>query len=162
IGPTTGDNSGYALTYYPGTANLGDAQKLSIGLGGTVSDVTLMLVPTRTARVSGTAFDGQGRPLKQGSVMLMSRTNGAGGVMPAGGPIRPDGTFTISGVSPGEYIVRAMVPGQVTGPGEAAMASVSVNGIDITDVRLEPVRPITVTGHVLLDPVAARSFKPET
>jgi protocatechuate 3,4-dioxygenase beta subunit len=162
IGPTTGDNSGYALTYYPGTANLGDAQKLSIGLGGIVSDVTLILVPTRTARVSGIAFDGQGRPLKQGSVMMMSRSNGPGGVVPAGGPIRPDGTFTISGVSPGEYILRAMIPGQVTAPGEGSMASVSVNGIDITDLRLEPVRPITVSGHVLLDPVAARSFKPET
>jgi protocatechuate 3,4-dioxygenase beta subunit len=162
VGPTTGDSSGYALTYYPGTASLGDAQKLSIGLGGTVSDVTLMLVPTRTARVSGTAFDGQGRPLKQGSVMLMARTNGPMGVAPAGGAIRADGTFTIGGVSPGEYIVRAMVPGLVTGPGEAAIASVTVNGIDVTDLRLEPVRPITVSGQIVLDPVAARSFKPET
>jgi len=42
------------------------------------------------------------------------------------------------------------------------MANVSVNGIDLTDVRVEPVRPITVSGHVTLDPVAARSFKPET
>jgi hypothetical protein len=64
-GPSDG-GSGYALTYYPGTANLADAQKLTIGLGGSVSDVTLMLVPTRTARVSGTAFDSQGRPLEAG------------------------------------------------------------------------------------------------
>src|SRR5262245_7418515 len=64
-GPTLGDTSGYAITYYPGTANLADAQKLSIGVGGSISDVTVMLVATRTARVSGTVFDGQGRPLKQ-------------------------------------------------------------------------------------------------
>src|SRR5580765_1711924 len=102
IGTTSGDASGYALTYYPGTANLGDAQKLTIGVGGSVSDVTLMLVPTRTARVSGTVFDGQGRPLRQGSVMLMPR-NGNMGMMTAGSSVRPDGTFTISGVAPGEY-----------------------------------------------------------
>ena len=164
IGPTTGDSSGYAVTYYPGTANLADAQKLTIGLGGSVSDVTLMLVPTRTARVSGTVFDGQGRPLKQGSVMLMPR-NPSGGMMGSGGGmIRPDGTFTISGVSPGEYTLRGNLPGppQPGVPMEMATANVTVNGIDITDVRVEPSKPITVSGHVVLDPVAARSFKPET
>ena len=40
-------------------------------------------------------------------------------------------------------------------------ATVSVNGVDVTDVRLEPLRPITVAGRVVLDPVAARSFKPD-
>lgn len=158
---TTGDNSGYALTYYPGTANQSDAIKLPVGMGGTISDVTLILVATRTARISGVAFDAQGRPLRQGSVMIMSRTptmtmtNG-------GGPIKADGSFTIGGVAPGEYIVRAMSQSQPGTMAEAAAANVSVNGVDITDLRLEPVRPITVSGHVVLDPVAARSFKPET
>ena len=162
-GPTTGDASGYALTYYPGTANLGDAQKLTLGVGGSVSDVTLMLVATRTARVSGTVFDGQGRPARQGSVMLMPR-NGNMGMMTGGGAVRPDGTFTISGVAPGEYTVRGNLPGppQPGVPMEMATANVTVNGVDVTDVRVEPVRPISVSGHVILDPVAARSFKPET
>lgn len=160
-GSTTGDDAGYAVTYYPGTASLADAQKLSIGLGGSVSDVTLMLVQTRTARVTGTAFDGQGRALKQGSVMMLSR-NGVMNVLPVSAMIRPDGTFNISGVVPGEYVVRAMIPGQPGTPAESSMAAISVNGTDITDLRLEPLRPITVSGHVVLDPVAARSFKPET
>jgi protocatechuate 3,4-dioxygenase beta subunit len=163
IGPTTGDTSGYALTYYPGTPNLADAQKLTLGLGGSVSDITLMLVVTRTARISGTVFDSQGQPVRQGSVMLMSRN--ASAMMPAaGGLVRPDGTFSISGVSPGEYTVRGNFPGppQPGTPMEMAVATLTVNGVDITDVRVEPARPITVTGHVILDPVAARSFKPAT
>jgi hypothetical protein len=163
VGTTTGDSSGYAVTYYPGTASLADAQKLTIGLGGSVSDVTLMLVPTRTAQVSGTVFDGQGRPLKQGSVMLMPR-NPAGGMMGGGGMIRPDGTFTITGVAPGEYTLRGNLPGlsQPGTPMQMATANVTVNGVDITDVRVEPSKPITITGHVVVDPVAARSFKSET
>jgi len=163
IGPTTGDTAGYAVTYYPGTANLGDAQKLTIGLGGSVSDVTVMLVPTRTARVSGTVFDSQGRPVKQGSVMLMARS--PSGTMPGGGGmIRPDGTFTITGVAPGDYVVRGNLPGppQPGTPMEMATANVTVNGVDINDLRVEPSQPIIVTGHVVMDPVAARSFKPET
>jgi hypothetical protein len=161
-GPSDG-GSGYALTYYPGTANLADAQKLTIGLGGYVSDVTVMLVPTRTARISGAVFDGQGRPVKQGSVTLMAR-HPTSAMMAGGGMIRPDGTFTINGVAPGEYTVRGNLPGppQPGAPMEMATADVTVNGIDITEVRLEPVRPISVSGHVVLDPVAARSFKPAT
>src|SRR5262249_36896583 len=163
VGPMVGDSSGYAVTYYPGTANIADAQKLTIGRGGIVSDGTVMLVATRTARVSGTVVDGQGRPAKQGSVMLLSRSQAFGGPMGGGGGmIRPDGTFTINSVAPGEYTLRGMLPGQPGAPPDTAMATISVNGIDVTDVRLEPVKPISVSGQVLLDPAAARSFKPET
>jgi protocatechuate 3,4-dioxygenase beta subunit len=163
IGSITGDTSGYAVTYYPGTANIADAQKLTIGVGGSVSDVTVMLVATRTARISGIVVDKQGRPAKQGSVMLVPRGQAFAGPMGGGGGmIRPDGTFTINSVAPGEYTLRGMLPGQPGAPPDTAMANVSVNGIDLTDVRVEPVNPITVSGQVLLDPAAARSFKPET
>jgi carboxypeptidase family protein len=162
VGPITGDSSGYAVTYYPGTANVADAQKLTIGLGGSVSDVTVMLVATRTARISGTVVDKEGRPVKQGSVMLAPRNQPFGPIGGGGGMIRPDGTFTINGVAPGDYTLRGMLPGQPGAPPDTAVANISVNGIDLTDVRLEPVKPITVSGQVLLDPAAARSFKPET
>jgi protocatechuate 3,4-dioxygenase beta subunit len=156
------DGGGYAPTFYPSTANIADAQKLAIGMGGSISDVTVMLVPTRTALISGTVFDSQGRPARQGSVMVMGRSAGMMMISGAGGGIRPDGSFTINGVSPGEYTLRAMFPGQPGLTPDNAVANVTVNGIDLIDVRVEPPRPITVTGQVVLDPVAARSFKPET
>jgi hypothetical protein len=86
-----------------------------------------------------------------------------GGMMGGGAMIRPDGTFTIPAVAPGDYIVRGNLPGppQPGVPMEMATASVTVNGVDINDLRVEPSKPITVTGHVVMDPVAARSFKPE-
>jgi protocatechuate 3,4-dioxygenase beta subunit len=160
---TTGDSAGYALTYYPGTASVAEAQTLAVGRGGTISDVTLMLVATRTARLSGTVFDGEGRPMKQGAIMLINRS-GPMGSMSMGGGIRPDGSFTISGVAPGEYTLRGNVPGpaQPGLPLPVATADVTVNGVDISDIRVEPSNPITLSGRVLLDPVAARSFKPET
>src|SRR5262245_16935082 len=124
-----------------------------------------MLVPARTAHVSGIVLDGQGRPVRQGSVMLMPRSPAMGGpIGGGGGMIRPDGTFTVNGVTPGEDTPRGMVPGQGQPgmPPEAAMATISVNGIDLTDIRLEPVKPISVSGHVVLDPVAAQTFKADT
>jgi protocatechuate 3,4-dioxygenase beta subunit len=162
FGPAATDSgSGYAPTYYPGTSNIAQAQSLTVDLSGNLSDVTLMMVPTHMARITGTAIDSQGRPVRQGSVMVMSR-GGAMPTMTAGGPIRPDGTFTISGVPPGEYMLRGMVgmpsPGN---PPETAVAFVTVNGDDVAGVRLEPVKPISVSGRVVLDPVAARAFKSE-
>src|SRR5207247_5447211 len=86
------------------------------------------------------------------------------GAMPmstGGGPIRPDGTFTISGIPPGEYMLRAMLPPMPGSQPDVMTAMVTVNGVDVTAVRLEPLKPITLTGRVVLDPAAARSFKPE-
>ena len=50
----TDDRSGYAPTYFPGTSNMAEAQKVTIGLGQIVSDINMALTPTRTARITGT------------------------------------------------------------------------------------------------------------
>src|SRR5262249_34991177 len=115
----------------------------------------------RTARVSGIVLDGQGRPMKQGSVMLMARSQGSpmGG---GGGMIRPDGTFTINSVSPGEYTLRAMMPPMPGAPPETATASISVNGVDLTDVRVEPTTPTPVSGGILLARATAPLSQPQT
>src|SRR5438876_1055418 len=57
---TSDDRSGYAPTYYPGTPDASQAQRITIGLGQAVTDINLALVPTRTARISGTAVDSNG------------------------------------------------------------------------------------------------------
>jgi hypothetical protein len=52
------DRSGYAPTYFPGTGNSAEAQKLTLGLAQTLSDINVTLVPTRIATVSGVALQG--------------------------------------------------------------------------------------------------------
>jgi hypothetical protein len=95
-------------------------------------------------------------------VMLVPRNTAFSPIGGGGGMIREDGTFTINGVAPGDYTLRGMLPGLPGATPDTFLANISVNGVDLTDVRLEPVKPISVSGHVVLDPVAARSFKPET
>ena len=90
----TDDRSGYAPTYYPSTADTASAQRLTVGVGQTLSEISISLLPIRTARVSGTAVDSQGRPMT-GLVMAVPRLGFFGG--PFGlspGQIRPDGSFT--------------------------------------------------------------------
>jgi hypothetical protein len=156
------DRSGYAPTYYPGTPNAAEAQRIKIDVGQTLSDINLALIPTRTAKVTGTAYDVQGRPLTQGGVMAMPRNqNGPMMFGPMGnGQIKPDGSFAISGLAPGDYILRANTMTANGQRPEFAMAEVSVGGADVNGVRLTVRRPITVSGRVVFaDAAAAQSLQ---
>jgi hypothetical protein len=48
-----GDNAGYAPTFYPGTGNVNEAQRVTVGAGEEVS-IGFSLLPVRLVRVSGT------------------------------------------------------------------------------------------------------------
>jgi hypothetical protein len=152
----TDDRSGYAPTYYPGTPDVQTAQKIPLGVGQMVGDLAMTLMPTRTARVSGRAVDAEGRPLA-GFLMMIQRS-GSGFMGSGGGQIRPDGTFSIGGVAPGEYTLQAN-----TGPGDSAefaAADITVAGDDLSDVQLVAMRLVTMTGRVVMDPTDALSFRP--
>ena len=147
------DRSGYASTYYPGTANAAEAILIPVAPGQTAPGIDITLSLTRTATVSGTVVDASGQPIRRGNVSLMPRSStgmmmGIGG----GGLINGDGTFKISNVAPGEYIARGMIQ---QGPGMPMLqptANVTVAGADVSGVVLAPVQPIKVTGRITLDP----------
>ncbi len=144
------DRSGYAPTYYPGTANTAEAQKISLGLGQTLNDVNVTLIPTKTATVSGTVVDSNGRPFGGGMVMVVQRQGAGGFSMNPGGMIRPDGTFTTGGLPPGDYTLQANgMPGPSGFDAEFATAEVSIAGDDINGVRLVSMKPSTLTGRIV-------------
>ena len=158
MGIETDDRSGYAPTYYPGSPNAETAQKITVGIGQTVSDLTMTLTPTRTARVTGTALDSQGKPFP-GMVMVVQR-NGAMFMTNSAGRVMPDGTFTINGVAPGEYTLQANGGGMGGDDPEFAAMDIIVAGDDLTDVHLAATRSVTVTGRLVMDAAAAASFRP--
>ena len=158
FGAESDDRSGYSPTYFPGTPNVAEAQRVTIRVGQILSDINMALVPTRTARISGTAVDSQGRPMS-GMVMAVPK----GEFMGMFGPpaqIRPDGSFSIGGLSPNTYTVQVMGP---SGPdNEYASAEVTVSGDDVTAVQLVATKPILVAGRVIVDPAAASSLRPSS
>ncbi len=157
MGPDSDDHAGYAPTYYPGTSNVDNAQRLTIGLGQVLTDVTIALNPTRTAHVSGTIVDSQGRPFS-GFVNVLQPSSGTSGSV-ATSEIKPDGSFLITGLPPGEYLVQTQ--GGPNNTQEFASAMITLNGDDVNDVRMVGVRPSVVTGRVVVDPpTTGATFQP--
>jgi Carboxypeptidase regulatory-like domain len=152
FGADSTDQTAYLPTLYPGTGNQAEAQRLTVVPGQTITGVNMTLLPVSASRISGIALDSSGKPLTEGGVNAISRimVTGTAGF----GPLKSDGTFTVGGLPPGDYTLRASVPGMQD---EFAAAEVTVNGSDITGVQLVAVKPSTIRGRIAFD---GRDAKP--
>ena len=155
MGPNNDERTGYAPMFFPGTVDVSQAQRLTIGVGTEVSDVVMTMKPTKAIRVTGTVVDSQGRPM---SGMLMVMQSSGLGFMSTGAPIR-DGAFTLNGLAPGEYSLRAQQMGNPA-ESEVALARFTVAADDITGLQLVTAKPVAARGRVLVDPAAAASLPP--
>jgi protocatechuate 3,4-dioxygenase beta subunit len=150
------NRSGYAPTYYPGTGSSQQAERVTVGLGGEVSGVSFALLPVRTAKITGTAIDSQGKPMTGAFVTLMESSEGGEGtfMMSFGGGARvgEGGHFTLNNVSPGDYTIsaREMGPGR-EGDAETAETRITVGGEDIAGVSLIGTKGSIIRGSVSFD-----------
>jgi len=141
-----------APTYYPGTLNEMEAQRVTVrpGQDKILSDFTL--VPARLVKISGTATNAAGAPVQM--VMLMATAQvSSGNAMPGmnTATVRPDGTFQLSNVPPGEYAIMAMSMNIGTGEQEITAQPLTVAGEDITDFVLSTTKGFRATGQILFD-----------
>jgi hypothetical protein len=144
------------VTYYPGTANVDEAQPVQVELGQEVS-AHFSLVSTRPARVSGTVVDSAGRPVVWRQLILASRTEG-GVFTRSSGTTRPDGTFDITGVAPGTYTIELFPVRSDTTDREFASFPISVDGHDITDLLISTRPEATVRGRVIFEGSSPEPF----
>jgi hypothetical protein len=102
-----------------------------------------------------------GKPMTPAMIMVMQTNTGFGFSFASSTSTRPDGTFTIAGLAPGDYSLRVQRMGGPSPDGpETAMANVTVAGEDVSDVHLIAAKPSTVTGRVIVDPAAVSSMPP--
>ena len=101
------DATGYAATYYPGTGNVAEAQRVSVGAGEEMS-IGFSLLPVRLVRVSGTVVELQRRCRRRRRVLTSAGDGGEGPLATHGRRrFKPDGSFTIANVAPGSYVLNA-------------------------------------------------------
>ena len=164
----SGDRTGYAETYYPGTSSLQEAQRVSVAASQEASEITFALTPTRVASISGTVTTSTGRPVAN-EMIVLSPANPAAmfGPMSGMGRTRPDGTFTISNVTAGDYRLEARAVGEsdapsLTGPvvAESATMPITVAGRDITGVSIVTAPTATASGRVVFEGGAPPAFQP--
>ena len=133
--PATRESVRYAPTYYPGTANLGDAQRITLRASEEQSGINLAIVPVRAARITGRVTNSSGAPA-QASISLVSQFgqsfNTSGGRNGSGS----DGAFTLNNIPPGNYRLNALGPTAGAAPPEVASMPVVVDGNDISGLSL--------------------------
>jgi hypothetical protein len=166
--------SGYAPTYYPGTASPTDAQRVAVAVGQEMTGVDISLLPVRLARVSGQAMSSDGRPLSGAMIMLMPASRDGGFFMP-GGTARTNasGQFTLNGIAPGDYSLQVRSNGPMmidaagggmmfsmstdaAGPGsrrepEFANVPLAVNGEDVSGVVVMTTHGAKASGRVVFE-----------
>jgi protocatechuate 3,4-dioxygenase beta subunit len=169
--------SGYAATYYPGTASPADAQRVAVAVGQELASVDIQLQPVKLAKITGTAVGSDGKPMSGAMVMLMPTMRDSMQFMPGGtSRTNKDGQFTINGVAPGEYTLQVQSMGGIIQAAGAAMsftfravdrsadgeqpvqqerefatASVNVAGEDINGMVLVGTRGATAVGTLTFD-----------
>jgi len=165
---SSGDTSGYAATYYPGTGNVTDAQRVTVGAGEELN-IGFSLLPVRLVRVSGTVVSQSGE-VGGGAVMLTNNADsGEGPIASMGGGIQADGTFTIANVAPGSYVLNAragigIAIGMGSGRGRGGATRVGDNEIgsvpvvvgdsDVTGVTIAMTRGASIAGTIVTEGTA--------
>jgi len=171
-GPTgSAPTSGYAPTYFPGTASPTEAQKVTLVAGQEAQQTDFALLPVRLSRVSGIVMSSDGKPVENAMVNLvpLSRTGDIGMMMMAtSSRTTKDGQFTVNGVAPGEYTLNArsmrittsdggdfMFTARIGGPGgddaEFAAMPLAVAGEDLANVMVVTAKGATAVGRLTFD-----------
>lgn len=140
---------GYLPTYYPGTANVSEAQRVKVAVGQEVHSVDLQMLPARAGRVAGSVLDSQGRPAVGERVSIGQNIVGPGLAMGfglGGAVVNADGTFEIKAIPPGDYQVS--VSAGLDSDKEVGAMPVTVAG-DVEGLLLTTSPPLTVSGTIV-------------
>ncbi len=151
----TGETSGYAATYYPGTPNLGEASRVTLAVSQENTTVSFSLIATRLVRVTGTVLSSDGTPASGATIMLLPGNSGGGrgiALQQGGNGARttPTGAFQVANVAPGRYQMQARTGGR-GGEGELARMDLVVGADDVTGLTMVTAPGATITGAVLSD-----------
>jgi protocatechuate 3,4-dioxygenase beta subunit len=149
-----GEPSGYASTYYPGTANVAEAGRIALGVSQENTGVSFGLIATRLVRVSGQVLMSDGAPATNGMVMAMPATATGRPALAmqqggAGNRIDANGTFRLTNVAPGRYQIQARAGGNREF--ELARLDLSVGAEDVEGITLVTAPGAIINGSVVSD-----------
>jgi len=154
FGPNDESQKAYAPTFFPGVTSVAEAQPIALGLSQQSLDIDFSLQLVPVAQISGQVTNPDGSATSSGNVNLTTEAMAAGRGNQLGsnygGRINGDGTFSISNVPPGRYILRAR--GTDAQWPRFGSLPISVAGVDIPDVSVILAQGATIIGTVSFPP----------
>jgi Carboxypeptidase regulatory-like domain len=156
-GSNAGADDGYTTTYYPGTANVEEAQAITVGLAQE-TNASFAIMSAKMSRISGVVRTSQGAPVGR-TMMVMLRTQSGSGTASMGTSILNDGSFVFANVPPGEHFIdvrptgisASPVAGAAPAVEEFASVPVTTSGQDITGLIITTGAGSTITGRVVFE-----------
>jgi hypothetical protein len=158
-----GLSESYALTYYPGAADLKDASSIEVQAGVELSAIDFNVPVQQLRKVRGRVIDSRtGQRPAAANLSIASRSlTGGGFTSGAFSAYNPaDGTFEIANVAPGSYTITAQIqdPNQRITPlpssapdRPSASAPVTVASTDVDGVVLNIVAPVSIPGRLVVE-----------
>jgi hypothetical protein len=140
-----------APTWYPGALAFRQSRPIQVASGNETSGIEIHLARVPIVGVSGKVENPP--PGAAGAELHLESRDG--GERTTSG-IKPDGTFRLWRLYPGDYELRAV---WLTADGatiRSAPAAFRIEGSSVENLRLHPAAPMTVAGRILFDDDAAR------
>lgn len=153
-GADRAQHRGFAVTYFPGTPSIEGAQTVRVQAGAELSALDVAVAPTFTARVTGRAFDSGGEPMVGRVQLTISRHASTVTTEPVATRINADGTFELTGVPPGTYVLHAIGEGGFGRPPQFGVATVVVEDRDPAPVTVQTSPGTTLEGRFIVEGVS--------
>lgn len=144
----------YTVTYAGGGYDLDSAARWVIG-ESEETGVGIEMVPAELFTLEGTVRSSSGVP-STGSVRLtLTHRSGRPIPEPRLSPLGAGGSFTFSGLPPGDYAVQANVGGVLGTPAEFGVAFVTVGDGPLAPVVVRTIAPSILSGRILVEGTAS-------
>jgi len=140
------------LTYFPGTPNATEAQRVTLSPGEERSGVIFSILPPNAVRVSGTVVNATGAAIEGASVELLNASDFSVAARAFGnfGQTYENGRFTMLNVGPGSYVLSASIT-RPTGA-EIAWLPINVGADEVSGATLVASRGATIAGSIVAAP----------
>jgi hypothetical protein len=139
----------YPPTFYPGTTQIRDAEPVLLEVGQE-RRIDIMLVPWRTAHVSGHVIAADGTPAR-GYVVLQTM-DGTGVEEAQYSTALTEGEFRFSNVPPGEYVItKPSVATEGFTQRDFGSLPITVAGENLTNLVITTVASGSLSGRIVFD-----------
>jgi hypothetical protein len=148
------NRTGYANTFYPNAVRPADAKRVRVTTSGPAR-IEITLAPARLFTITGTVSGSSGQLIAGGRLGVL-HGDGFFGLDGRTLGIRPDGTFVAPALQPGTYHLRFLESGPLV-RGEIPVlsgATVVIADSDIASVRVAPIRMVSASGRLKVEPGA--------